>query len=103
MKHTPIPHRRPRVSLSGSDSDTPLRKKQNTENIENMAIKEFNLQDLYTILVDMKSSQDQLKKDQDSFQTIVKDRISSLEEKLKNKLDLIHQLFKSRKRNGFGP
>lgn len=98
MKHTPIPHRCPCVSSSGSDSDTPLRKKQNTENIENMAeltIKEVNLQDLYTILVDMKSSQDQLKKDQDSFQTIVKDCISSLEEKLENKLDLIHQQFKS--------
>lgn len=81
MKHTPIPHRRPRVSSSGSYSDTPHRKKNKAlkkREYGRTNKKEVNLKDLYTsIYVGMKSSKDRVKRDQNSLQNIEKSYLLS--------------------------
>ena len=77
-----------------SDTYTPCRKRQNMESKAQLTLKEVNLKDLYELLIGMKSSQDDLKEKQESFQKIVQSRISSLEEKLDNKLGSIHEHFK---------
>ncbi|CAC5362784.1 unnamed protein product [Mytilus coruscus] len=74
-------------------SDSLLRKRQNIENLENMAnltIKEVNLQDLFTLMIDMKLSQDEMKKNQKQFQNTVQTKITALESKLDAKMESVH-------------
>ena len=88
------PHRRPRVSSSGSETDTPLRKRQNIEKLENMAnltLKEVNLTDLYSLMLDMKTAQDEMKKNQEHFQITVQTQITALESKIDTKMDSVHR------------
>ena len=101
MKCKSTPLRCPRKSSSGSDTDSPLRKRQhivnmNMEDMQDMTqltMKEVNLQDLYTLLIDVKSSQEQLKQGQDSFQKSVHSQISNLENKLDKNLESIQRQF----------
>lgn len=89
------------MSSSGSDSDTPLSKRQHTLNktmdekkdMAELTMKEVKLTDLYTLLMDVKSSQEQLKQGQDSFQESVHTRISNLESKIDKNLESIQNQF----------
>ena len=58
-----------------------------------LTLKEVKIQDLYTILIEMKSSQDQLRKNQETFQTSIHSRIEVLETKLDKRLDSFQKQF----------